>query len=492
MKKLSLAAIILLSIITAECQAGKLYKIRLGSYPEKIRAVLEFDSAFTYNLDESKEKIIVHLPGSKVSSDIQNFVEVNDIIVRYFEVEKEDDGIKISIPLQEPVPYNIFYLNDPPRLVIDFDREYTNLMSGGTIIDGAETIKVSKGTQNGRVIANVLKLDLTKVDISPALPRKYKPGPLEPLVNLLNPWREKEVPHFYRAKVSEIAEEQGAIAAVNGTYFAYSGKPLGTLLIDKELVSSPIYDRTALIISDDNQATIDNIIIDSYFLTPNRIRYNVTGVNQDRDKDSVILYTPMWGAQTGTALNGVELTVSNSIVKDIRVGNSPIPPDGYVISLNGPASQFLNENVKVGNKIDTHIKIVPYSTSPKSIQHMISGGPRLAKNGVVYISKYEEKFRADIAQGRAARTAVGITKDNKILLVTVDGPSRAKSSSERGSIGMSLEELSRLMISLGAVEAMNLDGGSSSTMWIDGRVVSQGANSYEQKVSNAIVVRPRP
>ena len=481
-----------LIILTLSAQATTLNKVRFSYYPEKIRAVLDFDESFTYNTVESKDKIIINLPKTGAAPEIQNYIEISDIIVRYLEVEKEDDGLKVSIPLAEPIPYNIFCLNDPARLVIDFNREFTNLVSGGTVCDGVEHLKVSKGTQSGRVIANVLKIDTTRAEVSPALALKNKPNFFESFINIFNPWKEEDDDkHFYRARVSRIAEEQGAIAAVNGTYFAYTGKPLGTLLIDKELVSSPIYDRTALILTDDRQVFIDNILIDCYFRTMGGIRYDITGVNQGRGKDAAILYSPAWGEKTGTGNDGVELIISGSVVKGIRLGNSAIPQDGYVLSLSGPSTQFLSENIKMGDKLDVHIRIIPYSVSLKSIQHLISGGPRLIKEGVVYISKHEEKFRADIAKGRAARTAVGITKDGKLLLVTVDGlPRRKDERSSKGSIGVTLEELAELMINLGAVEAMNLDGGSSTTMWIDGKLANKPAGGSEQRVSNAIIVRP--
>ncbi|HVN67507.1 MAG TPA: phosphodiester glycosidase family protein, partial [Candidatus Sulfotelmatobacter sp.] len=212
-----------------------------------------------------------------------------------------------------------------------------------------------------------------------------------------------------------------------------------------------------------------------------------------RQENSVIMYTPAWGEYTGTDTKGVELTVVDSVVQGIQLGNSPIPPNGYVISLSGPATQFVSDNLKTGNKIEMHIRVVPYNTAPTSILHMVSGGPRLVKNGITYVSKDEERFKADIAQGRAARTAVGIGRDDKVILVTVDGLPRTRAArSAKNSIGMTLEELADLMINLGCVEAMNLDGGGSTTMWIDGRVVNQPAGGSQVRVSNALVVTPKP
>jgi exopolysaccharide biosynthesis protein len=491
-KKLLLCAALILCLAHGS-EAAKLQRIRFGYYPEKIRAALDFNDSFSYTAEQSKDKIIIHLASTEAAPEISNFIELSDLIVRYFEVEKEDDGLRVTIPLGEPVKYNIFSLNDPSRLVIDFDREFTNIVSGGTVAGGIELQKVTRGTESGRVNANVIRIDLAQAEIAPALARKKKLNIFESFINFLNPWKEKDDDnHFYRARVSDIADEQGALAAVNGTYFAYTGKPLGTLLIDKELVSSPIHDRTAILFTDDKQVYIDNILINCFFLAQNGVRYDITGVNQGRDKNAVVLYSPAWGDATGTGGDGLEIVVVDSIVKEIRLGNSAIPQNGYVISMSGPQVQFVGENIKVGDKLDTRIKIVPYATSPRTILHLVSGGPRLAKNGVVYVSKNEEKFRSDIARGRAARTAVGITRDSKVILVTVDGLPRNKSArSERDSIGMTLEELAGLMIDLGAVDAMNLDGGSSTTMWVDGRVINQPVGGSQSRVSNALVVRPR-
>ena len=293
---------------------------------------------------------------------------------------------------------------------------------------------------------------------------------MESFVNIFNPWKENDPEkHFLKARIGQIAEDQLAVAAINGTYFAYTGKPLGTLLIDKELVTSPIYDRTALILTEDNVAFIDNIQIDSYFTTPNGVKYVFTGVNQGRSTNGIVMYTPAWGELTGTDNSGLELVVVNGLVKEVRLGNSDIPKDGYVLSFSGAASQFVTDNIKVGDKADVHIKIIPFTTAPRTILHMISGGPRLVKTSLPYVSKFEEKFRADIARGRAARTAVGITLDNKLLLVTVDGlPRRKGSKTEKVSIGMTLEELAELMISLGRL-----------------------TTGYERPVSNALIVRPK-
>lgn len=497
MKRKVLAIVALICITCGLARASTtLYRIRFAHYPDKLRAVFDFDGPFTYLTEETKDNITIFLKQIEASPEISNYVELNDLIVRYFEIQKYDkEHLKVTIPLSEPVGYNIFYLNDPPRLVVDFDREYLNIVLAGIVADGIEFLKVRKGIADGRINASVLMVDLDKALVEPALASRQNPTWVESFVSFITPWREKEPwkKHFSLDKVSNIVAENGALAGINGTYFAFTGSPLGALMIDQELISVPIHGRTAFFLDEKNRPYIDNIYFSSYFKLASGIRYRITGVNQGRGSNDLIMYTPTWGERTGTNEKGLELVVVNSRIRQINLSNSEIPEDGYVLSASGPGLETLAENVKVGSRIEVSIRIIPYSTSPTKIIHLVSGGPRLLRNKRPYVSKHEEKFKVDIARGRAARTAVGITKDKKLLLVAVDGPPRRRSARKKGkaSLGATLEELSDLMLALGATEAMNLDGGSSSTMIIDNKVVNNPISGSERSVSNAIVVRPR-
>ena len=480
-------AIILLLLACSLCQASTLYRVRFAYYPDKIRAVFDFDGAFSYQTQESEKEIVLFLKRAQASYQIENYVELNDLIIRYFEIEKTEYGLKVTIPLAEEIEYKIFHLNSPPRLVIDFKRDFLNIVSGGSVADGIEYLKVKKGSAKGNLAASVLKIDLDQVTVEPTLAKKYKPNILQSFVDLINPWRRVDFAqkHFFLDSVKNMASQIEALAAINGTFYASSGSPLGALIIHGELVSYPIYDRTALIIDEKNRAYIDNVFMSSSFRVKNGIRYKITGINQSRGTNDSIIYTSAWGKRTETNSQGIELVIAKSRIKNINLSNSEIPPNGYVLSLSGPKVETLLQNVNVGDKIKTQFKTVTYNTSPGRIVHLVSGGPRLLKNGRIYVSKHEERFRPDVAKRRAARTAVGITKTGKLLLVTVKRPQKAKGSG--ASSGATLEELSNLMLTLGAVEAVNLDGGGSTTMIVRGRTV---CGSY-RRVSNAIVVREK-
>ena len=87
---------------------------------------------------------------------------------------------------------------------------------------------------------------------------------------------------------------------------------------------------------------------------------------------------------------------------------------------------------------------------------------------------------------RHPRTAVAKLKDGKFLMITVDGRQPGI------SVGMTLQELAEYLLSIGTTDAMNLDGGGSTTMYLDGKVVNTPSDKEgERKVSDAILVTLR-
>ena len=119
----------------------------------------------------------------------------------------------------------------------------------------------------------------------------------------------------------------------------------------------------------------------------------------------------------------------------------------------------------------------------------VSGGPALLKDGSVAITTDEEVFFGTAIPNIHPRTAAGLTADGDVILMVVDGR-------QSDSRGVSLEELARLMLSAGAVTALNLDGGGSSTMVVDGMLMNRPTGgTFEREVVSAIAVHcghPRP
>jgi exopolysaccharide biosynthesis protein len=77
---------------------------------------------------------------------------------------------------------------------------------------------------------------------------------------------------------------------------------------------------------------------------------------------------------------------------------------------------------------------------------------------------------------------VGVDKDGNYLLVVADGRRSLQ------SVGLTLNEMGSTMLSLGAVNAINFDGGGSSAMAINGKLVNRPSDGYERQISNAMMV----
>jgi exopolysaccharide biosynthesis protein len=94
-----------------------------------------------------------------------------------------------------------------------------------------------------------------------------------------------------------------------------------------------------------------------------------------------------------------------------------------------------------------------------------------------------EQFKADFSRARHPRTAVGVRAEGSLVFVTVDGRQPKK------SVGMTVDELAGLMLELGCVDAINLDGGGSTTMVVKGRVVNNSSDTTgERPVSDALLI----
>ena len=263
-----------------------------------------------------------------------------------------------------------------------------------------------------------------------------------------------------RNKISNIAGRDNAIVAINGGYFKpQTGVPLGTLMINKKVYTGPIYDRVAMGIFD-NGFEMARVQLKANVVT-NKGGLKIDNINQPRMlSTNTIVYTPDWGEYSPPSPKyGKQLVISGGKLVKTSYGRSQIPKDGFVIV--GPQKSL--DTIANARKFKLDIKINP---EWKDVNHIISGGPYLVKNGDIYVDMTAQKL-ASIG-GRNPRTAIGYTKDNSLIMLTADGR-------EGASIGLTLVELANLMKKLGCVNAMNLDGGGSTVMYVKGKIVNKPA-----------------
>lgn len=116
----------------------------------------------------------------------------------------------------------------------------------------------------------------------------------------------------------------------------------------------------------------------------------------------------------------------------------------------------------------------------------LSFGPALVEDGSVIDGIEDVEVDTNVGnhsiQGDQPRTAVGVIDENHLVFVVVDG------RQEGYSAGVTLPELADIMVGLGATTAYNLDGGGSSTMYVDGVVVNSPSNGGERGTSDILYI----
>jgi hypothetical protein len=166
-------------------------------------------------------------------------------------------------------------------------------------------------------------------------------------------------------------------------------------------------------------------------------------------------------------------------------GETPLAKDTIVLSGNGMGADFLKQNATVGQELSFRLEVASLSPNPidlASIQEAVAGGPRLLTDGKVTITDSAEGIAPSFSTTRHPRTAAGVTAKGKLLLMVVDGRQKGVSR------GVSLSELANLFLKYGAKDAVNLDGGGSSTAIVRDLIVNSPSEGKERAVANALLV----
>ncbi|HEY9723756.1 MAG TPA: phosphodiester glycosidase family protein [Oscillatoriaceae cyanobacterium] len=287
--------------------------------------------------------------------------------------------------------------------------------------------------------------------------------------------------HMGLAPVSRIAWAHGAIAAVNGGYFSpRTGEPQGEVIAHHELISRTMCDRPAFWVERDGSAYVKMKKPYAEIATEDGGTLRCQAVNEQARRDRVTLYTDEFGPSTRTIPDPSrwEFAITgNGLVVDQGYGNLPIPKGGVVVSGQGKGYVRLRDVLGYGQHV--HVK---YSFGDDVVA-AVGGGPTLLHDG--RFQTPQTHYAPDIVFGRAPRTAIGITGDGHYLMVCVDGRRPGY------SVGATIKELAATLRSLGAKEALNLDGGGSTTMWLRGHVLNRPSDGSERSVSTALLAVPR-
>ncbi len=120
------------------------------------------------------------------------------------------------------------------------------------------------------------------------------------------------------------------------------------------------------------------------------------------------------------------------------------------------------------------------------MQTAVGGGPVLVQDGRVKVTNEEErKFYGKAINDKHPRTAIGYTKDDKLIILMIEGRNPGVAE------GASLTQLAEIFTQLGAVEALNLDGGGSSCMLVNGRETIHPSDKKQRPVPAVLMIKKK-
>ncbi|MDM7920868.1 MAG: phosphodiester glycosidase family protein [Pyrinomonadaceae bacterium] len=365
---------------------------------------------------------------------------------------------------------------------------------------GVEYAEVEHKIGNDPLKINLLRLDLKKVRL--------------------------DVHHAFDKAIglettSSIAKRKGAVAAINAGFFRldkseFAGDAADILMTDGRLLSEGTRGRATLFLENGKKQTNAEVRYSrlGVWLGSDQSRFRVllSGINRPRNQGETVAFDRFYGDRTSSTEPGTEIvftgcerkrdgwhymaSCSNFEVRENAAGTT-IPPDGFVISAGNDSfptkANLLGELKKFAALNDKKKRLIFRVEDAEQTARVFSadydavaGVPMLITNDQINITWEKERAARAFAESRHPRTAVAKLKDGKFLMMTVDGRQPGV------SVGMSLQELAEYLLSLGAVDAMNLDGGGSTTMVLDGKVVKKPSDREgERKVGDAIVVTLR-
>lgn len=293
-----------------------------------------------------------------------------------------------------------------------------------------------------------------------------------------------------REELSALVKRTNAVGGINGDFFPFTGDPLGAMVRSGELLSPPFPDRAVFGWGKAISAV-------------GRLKWKATLYPEGGEKIEINALNEEWGEDgyvLNTASAGYSLAKLPNAHMVIKLDSTAIPPSGKVTGVfesvvtdqesvqidettmvlvaRGESRISRLAKLKVGQKVT--LDMATLGLDWNKIDNVVGGGPFLVVGGRKFVDWKEAGFKDTFALKRHPRTAIGKTKQGDIWMVAVEGRQTI-------SEGATLDELAEVMLSLGCIDAVNLDGGGSTTLNLYGLNMNRPSDGKERPIANAVL-----
>jgi len=302
--------------------------------------------------------------------------------------------------------------------------------------------------------------------------------------------------HNSREKVTDIVKRnrnENTTIGINADFFYPDGDIVNNQIIEGEFVKGIKSNRSQIAFDFSNKPFINIFSFSGKIILKDNKEISIDALNYKRGIDSIVIYNKYWGDSTNTSSNGIEYvfipidsTIVNkpfrAIIKSISDSNAAITNNQYILSASGNKRNYTLSSLKINDTIIVSLSIQP---TINNVKELVGGLPQIIKDGIniAHSEALKEGANEKFSITRHPRTAIGYNKDKtKLYLITVDGRQKC-------SAGMTLNELSEFMLFIGCYNALNLDGGGSTTLVINDKIINYPSDlTGERPVGNALLI----
>ena len=402
-------------------------------------------------------------------------------LVKSVTVQPQGKLTQIQINTNESINPAIELLSGTtPRMVIDLRRDYVPPSLTVQWADGLRRIekiveipnkpKTDKDPKTIKFSVTALEVDLKQPQLRLRPIWSNADGSSNGILGLL--------------PVPQMVEKAQAVGAINGGFFNRIRQlPVGAIREGNRWIAGTALVRGAIAWNEKGETLIDRLNFTEEITTATQAKIVLTNLNSGYVQRGIARYTPNWGSNY-TPLTENELLI---VVKGDRVvaqyqggavgvGQVIIPSDGYVLVARQTPDAA--KQLSVGMTVRGRQSFIPEKFS--NFPNLIGAGPLLLKNGNLSLDGKLEAFQAGFDTQAADRSAIATTKEKgKLLLATVQAAPEG--------VNPNLLQTAEVLKKLGAVDALNLDGGSSATLFLGGNVLNRPVTEIAP-VHNAIAI----
>lgn len=287
------------------------------------------------------------------------------------------------------------------------------------------------------------------------------------------------------APLIKTAARYSAVAAINSGFFNRKNQlPLGAIRRDGNWISSPILNRGAIAWDNTGKIKIGRLSVQESVITNTGQTLPITTFNSGYVQTGIARYSPAWGANYSPLTDNETIFIvqNNAVTAQLPGGNAgktnfPIPANGYFLVVRGN-----NVSIPIGSILRLQSTTIPADLA--AYPQILAAGPVLMQNRQIVLDAKAEGFSDAFIREKAIRSVICTTSSGNILIAALHN--------RVGGAGSTLTEAAQVMQQLGCTDALNFDGGSSTSLYLGGQLINRSPRTAARVHNGLGIFLPQP